>query len=199
MSNSDNKNQEAVEELIAAMNEQNEIDGTAEPIPALQPVDQIEQLQQQLAEAEKRTLLAQADLENFRRRTRRDMQDQLRYASLPLMNDLLEAVDNLNRAIDAHEQDPSSQGLLEGVRLVAQQISTILENNGCKKIEAVGQPFDPNFHQAVQMQPSDEYPGQHGHAGTADRFSATRSCDPTSPGICFHRPLHLPGLINANV
>ena len=48
-------------------------------------------------------------------------------------------------------------GLLEGVKMVAQQISTVLENKGCKKIEAVGQPFDPNLHQAVQMQPSDEY------------------------------------------
>ena len=85
------------------------------------------------------------------------MQDQLRYASVPLMNELLEAVDNLHRAIDAHEKDPSSEGLLEGVRLVAQQISTILENNGCKKIESVGQPFDPNLHQAVQMQPSNEF------------------------------------------
>jgi molecular chaperone GrpE len=158
MSNSKNKHQEAVDDLVSAMDEQTEVDGTTESIPMLQPVEDIEQLQQQLAEAEKRALLAQADLENFRRRTRRDMQDQLRYASLPLMNDLLEAVDNLNRAIEAHNNDASSKGLLEGVQLVAQQISTVLENNGCKKIEAVGQPFDPNLHQAVSMQPSDEFP-----------------------------------------
>lgn len=158
MSNSDNKNKDAVEELDTAMDEQNEIDGTADTIPVLQSVDEIEQLRQQLGEAEKRTLLAQADLENFRRRTRRDMQVQLQYASLPMMSELLDALDNLQRAIDAHANDPSSEGLLEGVRLVAQQISTILENNGCKKIESIGQPFDPNLHQAVQMQPSDQFP-----------------------------------------
>ncbi len=117
----------------------------------------IESLQGELAEAEKRVLLAHADLENFRRRNRREMQDQLRYASLGLMNEVLEAVDNLQRAIESYEKDPNGDGLVEGVKLVAQQINTVLENNGCRKIEAVGHPFDPNLHQAIQMQPSDEY------------------------------------------
>ena len=117
----------------------------------------IESLQAELADAEKRVLLAQADLENFRRRNRREMQDQIRYASLGLMSEILEAVDNLHRAVESYESEPNGDGLVEGVKLVAQQISSALESNGCKKIEAVGQPFDPNFHQAVQMQPSDEY------------------------------------------
>jgi len=117
----------------------------------------IESLQAQLADAEKRVLMAHADLENFRRRTRRDMQDQLRYSALGLMSELLDSVDNLQRAIESYEQDPNGDGLVEGVKMVAQQISTTLENHGCKKIEAVGQPFDPNLHQALQMQPSEEY------------------------------------------
>lgn len=133
-------------------------DGAARTIPIVEPVAEIERLKSELAEAEKRTLLAQADLENFRRRTRRDMQDQLRYASLPLVSEMLDSVDNLQRAIEAHQNDGSSEGLLEGVQLVAQQILMILQNHGCKRIEAVGQPFDPNLHQAVQMQASDEYP-----------------------------------------
>jgi molecular chaperone GrpE len=117
----------------------------------------IEGLQAQLADAEKRVLMAHADLDNFRRRTRRDMQDQLRYATLGLMSELLESVDNLQRAIESYEQDPNGEGLVEGVKLVAKQISTTLENNGCKKIEAVGRPFDPNLHQALQMQSSNEF------------------------------------------
>ena len=117
----------------------------------------IESLQAELADAEKRVLMAHADLENFRRRNRREMQDQLRYASLGMVSEMLESVDNLNRAIESYEKDPNGEGLVEGVKLVAQQISTVLENNGCKKIEAVGQPFDPNLHQAIQMQPSDEF------------------------------------------
>jgi molecular chaperone GrpE len=118
----------------------------------------VEKLQVDLADAEKRILLAQADLENFRRRTRRDAADQLKYASLGLMNEVLEAVDNLQRAIESYEKDPNGDGLAEGVKLVSGQIATALDNHGCKKIEAVGQPFDPNRHQALQMQPSDEHP-----------------------------------------
>ena len=117
----------------------------------------VESLQAELADAEKRVLMAHADLDNFRRRTRRDQQDSLKYATLPMMGQILEALDNFDRAMEAHEQDPSGAGLLDGVKMVAQQISDILTEKGCKKIEAVGQPFDPNKHQAMQMQPSDEY------------------------------------------
>ena len=117
----------------------------------------VESLQAELADAEKRVLMAHADLDNFRRRTRRDQQDSLKYATLPLMGQILEALDNFDRAIEAHEQDPNGAGLLDGVKMVAQQISDTLAEKGCKKIEAVGQPFDPNKHQAMQMQPSDEY------------------------------------------
>ena len=117
----------------------------------------VESLQAELADAEKRVLMAHADLDNFRRRTRRDQQDSLKYATLPMMGQILEALDNFDRAMEAHEQDPSGAGLLDGVKMVAQQISDTLTEKGCKKIEAVGQPFDPNKHQAMQMQPSDEY------------------------------------------
>ena len=150
--------EDAVDEVIAELDNATEaVEDAAETIQLAVPADEVTQLKAQLADAEKRVLLAQADLENYRKRSRRDTQDQLRYASLPLMNDLLEAVDNLNRAVDSHDSEAGSEGLLEGVKMVAQQISTILENKGCKKIESVGQPFDPNLHQAVQMQPSDEY------------------------------------------
>ncbi len=101
----------------------------------------VEQLKSQLADAEKRVLMAHADLDNFRRRTRRDMQDQIRYAPLELISELLESVDNLQRAIESYETEPNGEGLVEGVRMVAQQISTTLENHGCKRIEAVGKPF----------------------------------------------------------
>ena len=115
-------------------------------------------MQEQLDEAEKKHLLAVAELENFRKRSRMATQEQIRYASLPLMSEMLESLDNLQRAIDAAEGEDSHSGLLEGVNMVASQILSNLENHGCKKIEAIGKPFDPNLHQAVQMQASDTYP-----------------------------------------
>ena len=124
----------------------------------LEELSEVEQLHAQVADAEKRVLLAHAELENYRKRTRRDMQDQMKYASLRLMTELLESVDNLQRAIASYELEPNADGLAQGVAMVSTQISKVLEDHGCKKIDAVGQTFDPNLHQALQMQPSDDHP-----------------------------------------
>ena len=150
--NIDNPVDDVNEAIDAAMEAEA---ATTEPAEELSEVDQ---LKAQVADAEKRVLMAHADLENYRKRTRRDMQDQMKYASLPLMNGLLESVDNLQRAIESYEQEPNADGLAEGVVMVAAQISKVLEDHGCKRIDAVGQPFDPNLHQALQMQASDEHP-----------------------------------------
>ncbi|QEG23584.1 nucleotide exchange factor GrpE [Mariniblastus fucicola] len=120
--------------------------------------DVIQKLQDQLKDAEKRVLMAQADLENFRRRVRRESEDRIKYASSGLMTDLLESVDNLHRAVEAYEADPNGDGLRDGVNLVASQIMESLSKHGCQPIEAAGQAFDPNCHQALQMQPSPEHP-----------------------------------------
>jgi molecular chaperone GrpE len=133
------------------------VDAAMENQPQVE-LSEVDQLKAQLADAEKRVLMAQADLDNFRKRNRREMLDQVKYASLGLMNELLESVDNLQRAIEAYQQDPNGDGLAQGVAMVSSQISKALENHGCKKIEAVGAPFDPNHHQALQMQPSDDHP-----------------------------------------
>lgn len=117
-------------------------------------------LASQLAEANDRCLRLQAELENFRKRTRRDMEDERRYASLPLVRDLLQVVDNLGRAAEAAEKTRDIDGLLEGVKMVAHQLETLLANHGCSRIEAVGQPFDPNFHEAIAQQTSDEHEPQ---------------------------------------
>lgn len=148
--NAANPVDDANQSIDAAM----EADAATEPVEEL---SEVEQLQAQVADAEKRVLIAHADLENYRKRTRRDMQDQMKYASLRLMNELLESVDNLQRAIESYQQEPNGDGLAEGVAMVSSQISKVLEDHGCKKIEAVGQTFDPNLHQALQMQPSDEH------------------------------------------
>ena len=122
-----------------------------------EPIDELMSLKEQLADAEKRVLMAHADLDNFRRRNLRETQEQIKYAPGKLMTEILEAVDNLGRAVESYENDQSGEGLNNGVKMVATQILTMLEKHGCKKIEAVGQPYDPNFHQALQMQPSEEF------------------------------------------
>ncbi len=104
-----------------------------------------------------RNLRLQAEMENVRQRAAREIQDERRYAALPLVSDLLDVVDNVDRAIGAAETDAESENLLEGFRLVAEQLQTALRKHHCEPIEAVGQPFDPNFHEAIQQMPSDDY------------------------------------------
>ncbi|MBC8353948.1 MAG: nucleotide exchange factor GrpE [Planctomycetes bacterium] len=122
-----------------------------------QPVT-MEALQDQLDEANDRVLRAQAELENFRKRARRDMDEQRHYANLPLVSGLLPAIDNLGRAVEAAEQNENATGLLEGVKMVAVQIQSILEQHNCRRVAAIGSTFDPNVHEAIAQEPSEEVP-----------------------------------------
>lgn len=109
-------------------------------------------------DAEAEVLKARAELENFRKRMQRDAELQLKYANMSLMRGLLEVVDNLQRAIAAASEEGSSiQALREGVELVSQQFVSVLEQHGCKAVEALGTEFDPNFHEAIAQMPSEEY------------------------------------------
>jgi molecular chaperone GrpE len=111
----------------------------------------------EIAEANKRVLQAQAELENFRKRIRREMEDQQRYAAAPVVRDLLTVVDDLERAIAAAEKSEDAAGLLAGVKMVEARLRGVLEQHGCEKIEAAGAPFDPALHEAILMQPSDQH------------------------------------------
>jgi len=117
---------------------------------------EIENLKTQLLEAEKRVLVARADLENFRSRMRRQHEDELKYANLPLISDLLPVLDNLTRAIDSAENSGEQSGILDGVKMIQKQLKESLAKRGCTEIEAIGQPFDPNLHEAILQQPSAE-------------------------------------------
>jgi molecular chaperone GrpE len=121
------------------------------------PEQIVDLLEQQVADLKERELKAQAELENFRKRILRDTEQQLKYALLPFVRDLLEIVDNLNRATDAASSNNSAEGLVAGVKLVQHQLHQVLAKYSCKPIESVGQTFDPNFHQAIAQQPSNDY------------------------------------------
>jgi molecular chaperone GrpE len=73
----------------------------------------------------------------------------------------LPVVDNIDRAIEAAEKAGEAENLLAGFRLVKQQLHTFLGRNQCEPIEAEGQEFDPNFHQAILQQPSVDVPAGH--------------------------------------
>ncbi len=95
-------------------------------------------LRADLEDATDRVLRAQAELDNYRKRARRELEDERRYAALPLLRDLLPVLDNMQRAIEAAEKSPQASGLLDGIKLVAQSLLTVLAKHDCKKIEALG-------------------------------------------------------------
>lgn len=115
------------------------------------------QLRAQLAEAEERILRSQAEVENVRKRMRREMEDERKYANLPLMRDLLPVVDNLERAVAACEQNSDAESLVEGVKMVSRMFSDVLQAHHCQRIEALGSEFDPNLHEAISQQPSQDH------------------------------------------
>jgi molecular chaperone GrpE len=115
----------------------------------------------ELATANDRLLRLQAEMQNLRNRTSREIADERRYAALPILRDLLPVVDNIDRAIEAAEKAGEAENLLAGFRLVRQQLVTILSQNRAEPIEALNQPFDPNLHQAILQQPSAEIPAGH--------------------------------------
>lgn len=126
----------------------------AEPV---EPADMVASLRAELAAAEDRVLRSRAELENYRKRATRQMEDERRYANLPLMRDLLPVMDNLDRAIEAAEKNHDASSLLEGVKMVAQQLEGVFQQNDCLEIAALGETFDPHLHEAILQQPSEEH------------------------------------------
>jgi molecular chaperone GrpE len=124
-------------------------------------VSDADQLTADLAAANDRTLRLQAEMQNLRNRTSREIADERRYAALPVLRDLLPVIDNIERAIEAAEKAGEAENLLEGFRLVRQQLMTTLRRHQCEPIPAQGEPFDPHFHQAILQQPSADVPSGH--------------------------------------
>lgn len=119
---------------------------------------ELSRMKREVDQANQRVLLAQAELENFRKRTRKDYEDQLRFAALPLIEDLLQVRDNLMRAIEAASTASGSvESLQAGVNMVAKQLDDILAKHGIRPIQSIGETFDPNFHQAIAQAPSETH------------------------------------------
>lgn len=95
-------------------------------------------------------LRERAELENARKRHVRDREDAIRFANDRLLKEMIPVLDNLERAIEHAEQnDNNNEGLLEGVKMTINQFSKALDSFGVKPINAVGEIFDPNLHQAM--------------------------------------------------
>ncbi|MDG2131044.1 MAG: nucleotide exchange factor GrpE [Fuerstiella sp.] len=119
--------------------------------------DDVQSLQSENEELRDRLLRVQAELENFRRRTQKESLDGMKYQALPLIRDILPGMDNLKRAVDAVEQSGDTQNLVDGIKMVSQQLYDALKAHSAEQINPHGDAFDPNLHEALSQIPSAEY------------------------------------------
>ena len=106
-----------------------------------------------------RYLRAAADLENLRKRQKREMDDARLESKGRVLKEMLPVVDNLERAIEHATSQAGTNPIVEGVQLVLRQFLTAFERLDVTPIEAGGQPFDPNLHEAISQAESDSPPG----------------------------------------
>jgi molecular chaperone GrpE len=123
----------------------------------------IAELEAQVGEQRDQALRALAEAENVRKRMQREMEDSVKFAVTKFARDVLSVADNLGRALQAapaerDQLDPALKSLLEGVEATERELLAIFERNGIKKIDPLGEPFNPEYHQAVMEVPTDEHP-----------------------------------------
>lgn len=113
----------------------------------------VARLEQELSDLRDRSMRTLADFDNYRKRAERERQETRRYALLEPMRDLLEVVDNLERAASA---GGSADDLKAGVEMIVRQLDELLRRYGVVPIDAEGKPFDPAVHEAVARRESSE-------------------------------------------
>lgn len=118
---------------------------------------EIESLKKDSDDLNNRLLRAQADFENFRRRTNKEKADARKYRAQDLASDLLEILDNFKRALDVETASEDGSALKKGMEMVLGKFETALKKEGVEEIDSLGKPFDPNFHQAVMQEESQEH------------------------------------------
>lgn len=114
-------------------------------------------LQELVDEAQARTLRVQADFDNFRRRTQKEKEELAQYATSKLVGELLPVLDNFERALVTAPANAESEAFTKGINMIFRQLEGVLKSEGLAVMETVGQPFNPEYHQAIMQVESEEH------------------------------------------
>ncbi|OAB30049.1 nucleotide exchange factor GrpE [Paenibacillus macquariensis subsp. defensor] len=147
----DTNNTEIVEEL-------NEEQSTSSLEQELVSTLELERLQALADENQQRVLRTQADFDNYRKRTQKEKEEFAKYASTKLITELLPIVDNFDRAFSTVVEDNLNESFSKGMNMIYRQLEGVLQAEGLVPMDSVGQPFNPEFHQAIMQVESEEYP-----------------------------------------
>ncbi len=123
------------------------------------PEEKLGQAQADAAAAHDRFLRASAELENYKKRARREMAEFKRFANASLVKEILRVVDNLERAVESSNGTNEKEQLAEGLDLTLKELLKIFKTFHVTPIESLGETFDPRYHQAMMQEETSDHPG----------------------------------------
>ncbi len=121
----------------------------------------LEMLQADLDRFKDLALRSQADLENFRKRAAREKEDGIRYANASLLEQLIPILDNFELGLSAARRESAESPILAGMQMVLRQLQDFLSSNGVQVLDAEGEQFNPNVHEALSQEASESVPEGH--------------------------------------
>lgn len=145
------QNDETVEPIFAEACETEQVEEATANQELIEAQAKIAELEAQLEQKENRYLRLQADFDNFRRRSKLELEASEKYRAQSLITDLLPALDNFDRALSTQVDEEQAKTLKQGMEMVYKSLVDALKKEGAEQIDAVGQEFDPNFHQAIMQ------------------------------------------------
>jgi len=125
---------------------------------ATEPTARLAEVQAELEKYKDAALRAAADLDNYRKRVSREREESVKYANAAFLERLIPILDNFELGLQAARTGPQASAVLDGMAMVYKQLQDFLTNSGVETIEATGQIFDPNLHEALTQEESDEIP-----------------------------------------
>ncbi len=119
---------------------------------------ELERAQEEAAKMKDMLIRTTADFDNFRKRTRRELEDARRGGREDLLKDLLPVFDNLERAIQSAQKAADVKAVSDGLSMILKQFESTLGRAGIGRVPTVGIPFDPSLHEAIQQLETDDHP-----------------------------------------
>ncbi|MEC0234747.1 nucleotide exchange factor GrpE [Paenibacillus kribbensis] len=147
----------STEEATETIQEQEESVNEAAALEAQEEDTEVAKLRAEAEEHQQRFLRAQADFDNFRRRTLKEKEELAKYASMKLVTELVPVLDNFERALATAQQGAETESFAKGVEMIFRQFEGVLQAEGVTAMNSVGQPFNPDFHQAIMQVESEEH------------------------------------------
>jgi molecular chaperone GrpE len=131
---------------------------TESPNPVEQNEDETEGLQADLERFRDLALRSQADFDNYKKRSAREKEEAIKYANSSLLEKLISIVDNFELGLEAARAESEKSPIFSGMSMVLKQLMDFLADSGLQPIDAVGQKFDPNLHEAIAHEPNNKVP-----------------------------------------